>query len=617
MSFRLPSQHIEDLPTETHDNREVSDSSSDEDDADDETWDDWVSDSMSSRPCKSLFDSSEFPSAGAALEHDRTAHGFDLEKHCTRLGLDVHQRIRLINWIRKENPKVSAVTALDGSETLFSSDAYLIPVLEDDPLLRQLIFAPKTSGKLIRNFDPELQSDDWSDEDEDEPSEGAKSSQAPTDLNHAMLQIRRLEEKLRKSRQDFADYRGFVSQKLNLAGLAESLRDPIPSSSTSVAIPLRDDDSHYFQSYGENDIHAVMIQDKVRTASYASFILKNRSLFENAVVLDVGCGTGILSLFAARAGAKRVFAVDASDIAEKAERIVKTNGLDHVIKVIRGKVEDISLPDDVPHVDVIISEWMGYALLYESMLDSVLHARDRFLRPDKGVMAPSQTKMMFALCDASEIYKERVGFWNDVYGFDLSTMAEDVYNDAIVDVVGPESVASEPFVIKDLLLADITTRQLDFTMPFTLVSTTARRTKINAFVLYFDTFFTTTGERVSDDTKVHVIHEGDPVLAELWPLGGRPHITRRMSSGEGLKPPSPVITSFSTGPKSTPTHWKQTLFLLRDPIRADEGTVVQGVFKLRKSTENSRELEVEIHYAVRDSESTELGDAIIQTFKVR
>lgn len=79
------------------------------------------------------------------------------------------------------------------------------------------------------------------------------------------------------------------------------------------------------------DIHSVMIQDKVRTATYASFILTTPQLFKDAVVLDVGCGTGILSLFAARAGAKRVFAVDASDIAEKAEKIVKANGFDHVI----------------------------------------------------------------------------------------------------------------------------------------------------------------------------------------------------------------------------------------------------------------------------------------------
>ncbi len=83
--------------------------------------------------------------------------------------------------------------------------------------------------------------------------------------------------------------------------------------------------------------------------------------------------------------------------------------------VIRGKVEDIKLPDGYDHVDIIISEWMGYALLYESMLDSVLHARDRFLRPE-GIMAPSQCKMMFALCDAGDLFKERIGFWSDIYG---------------------------------------------------------------------------------------------------------------------------------------------------------------------------------------------------------
>lgn len=164
-----------------------------------------------------------------------------------------------------------------------------------------------------------------------------------------------------------------------------------------------------------SDIHAVMIQDQVRTSSYAHFILKNPNLFRDAIVLDVGCGTGILSLFAARSGAKRVIAVDASEIAEKAKKIVKANDFEDTITVIQGKVENVVLPDGISQVDIIISEWMGYALLYESMLDSVLVARDRFLRAG-GVMAPSQCKMMIALCDAREIYKDRIGFWDDVYG---------------------------------------------------------------------------------------------------------------------------------------------------------------------------------------------------------
>ena len=90
-------------------------------------------------------------------------------------------------------------------------------------------------------------------------------------------------------------------------------------------------------------------------------------------MLDVGCGTGILSLFAARAGTKRVFGVDNSSIALLAKQVVLDNHLDHIITIIRGKVEEIELP--VPKVDIIISEWMGYCLFYESMLDTVLYAR--------------------------------------------------------------------------------------------------------------------------------------------------------------------------------------------------------------------------------------------------
>ncbi len=86
-----------------------------------------------------------------------------------------------------------------------------------------------------------------------------------------------------------------------------------------------------------------------------------------------------------------------------------------VPSVVQGKIEDITLPDGIEKVDIIVSEWMGYALLYESMLDSVLRARDRFLKPG-GVMAPSQCRMMLGLCEATDIYKERIGFWNDIYG---------------------------------------------------------------------------------------------------------------------------------------------------------------------------------------------------------
>lgn len=68
-------------------------------------------------------------------------------------------------------------------------------------------------------------------------------------------------------------------------------------------------------------------------------------------------------------------------------------------------------------------------------------------------------------------------------------------------------------------------------------------------------------------TDVKVVKEGDVVLAELWPVGGKPAPKRRRSMGVDKD----SITSFSTGPQSVPTHWKQTLFLLREPISVTEG----------------------------------------------
>lgn len=66
-----------------------------------------------------------------------------------------------------------------------------------------------------------------------------------------------------------------------------------------------------------------------------------------------------------------------SNIIHQAREIVKDNHLSDKITLIQGKMEEVELP--VKHVDIIISEWMGYFLLYESMLDTVLVARDKYL----------------------------------------------------------------------------------------------------------------------------------------------------------------------------------------------------------------------------------------------
>ena len=66
------------------------------------------------------------------------------------------------------------------------------------------------------------------------------------------------------------------------------------------------ENDYYFDSYAQISIHEEMLKDSVRTNAYKDAILNNKHLFKNKVVLDVGCGTGILSMFAAQAGAKHV-----------------------------------------------------------------------------------------------------------------------------------------------------------------------------------------------------------------------------------------------------------------------------------------------------------------------
>lgn len=66
---------------------------------------------------------------------------------------------------------------------------------------------------------------------------------------------------------------------------------------------------YYFDSYAHYGIHEEMLKDEVRTLTYRNAMIHNKHLFKNKVVLDIGCGTGILSMFAAKAGAEHVIGV--------------------------------------------------------------------------------------------------------------------------------------------------------------------------------------------------------------------------------------------------------------------------------------------------------------------
>ncbi len=184
-------------------------------------------------------------------------------------------------------------------------------------------------------------------------------------------------------------------------------------------------------------------------------------------MLDIGCGTGILSIFAARAGAKHVYAIENAEIALFAVEIIKRNGLQDKITVIKGKMEEISLP--VPKVDIIISEWMGYFLLYESMLDSVLWARDKYLVAD-GKMLPDKLHMYVAAIEDGNYKKQKREFWNDVYGVNMSCLQTTVMREPLVDIVSSNAIISTPSKILELNLCKMKPSEVEFTAEYSLKS---------------------------------------------------------------------------------------------------------------------------------------------------
>mmetsp|Transcript_2435 Transcript_2435/g.8175 ORF Transcript_2435/g.8175 Transcript_2435/m.8175 type:complete len:439 (-) Transcript_2435:160-1476(-) len=184
----------------------------------------------------------------------------------------------------------------------------------------------------------------------------------------------------------------------------------LPAIDGLVADVLPDKDKMYFNDYSTLVQQQGMLQDQVRTSIYQFAILENAADFRGKRVLDVGAGTGILSFFAARAGAARVFAVEASGMARHAEQLAAANGLAGEVSVLNQRVEDVELDE---RVDILISEPLGIALVNERMLESYLVARDRLLKPG-GKMYPDQAVLYAAPFTDAALYAEqqqKLHFW--------------------------------------------------------------------------------------------------------------------------------------------------------------------------------------------------------------
>jgi len=317
-------------------------------------------------------------------------------------------------------------------------------------------------------------------------------------------------------------------------------------------------DADYFTSYSDLRVHEDMLRDFARTDAYRKAIAA--ADLEGKVVLDVGGGTGVLSIFAAREGkAKRVYCVEASAIGAVAEQAVRANNVGGTVVVLRGRMEDVVLPETV---DVIVSEWMGFGLLYEAMLDSVLLARDRWLKPDVGRLLPDTATMRVALLGNDVHYHGNVRFWDsvmrDAYGLDYGFVRSPQWrrdgdrDEVVLEHVPPECVLSRPATVATIDLATATVDSLKrIESTFELQAIVAA--PLHGVVVWFDVDFNSN-------------------------RGG----------GGGSK------TTLSTSPYATETHWKQTCLYshVGQPVDLAQDDRVTGTLALVRPAAFKRHLEI-------------------------
>src|SRR5437762_8795436 len=156
-----------------------------------------------------------------------------------------------------------------------------------------------------------------------------------------------------------------------------------------------------------------LLADRVRTESYRDAIFA--TIRSGDIVADVGCGSGILSFFAAQAGAKRVIAIDEGPVIELARSLAIENKLDQKIVFINASSFDVTLEEKV---DVIVTETMGNNGLDEQIVRAVDDARRRWLRED-GAIVPRSIDVIVAPTDLAPH-----PLFGTSYGIDFSRLRE-------------------------------------------------------------------------------------------------------------------------------------------------------------------------------------------------
>jgi predicted RNA methylase len=250
-------------------------------------------------------------------------------------------------------------------------------------------------------------------------------------------------------------------------------------------------------------IHAMMLNDRTRTSRFVEALA--HVIEPNDIVVDIGTGSGVLAVAAAQAGASRVYAIEAGDMARLARDVVRANRLEDRIHVVEGWSTQVNLPE---RADVLVSEIIGEIPLDERILEATLDARRRLIKPGARFVPERLKIMAFPVTippsdlGRRTITAESVGRWKAWYGVEFKPLAQAASNSSHVMLLDPETASllaplSDPAVVADLDLAAFQAVQVkgDATIPIHTGGA------LNGVLLYFDIALTPSLSLSTDPSK--------------------------------------------------------------------------------------------------------------------
>ena len=225
--------------------------------------------------------------------------------------------------------------------------------------------------------------------------------------------------------------------------------------------------------FSDIEMQLWMLNDEIRVEAYEKAIL--RGVKEGDVVVDVGAGTGLLSMLACRAGARRVYAIEETRIIDLARSLAKDNGYEQRITFLRGNSRKLELPE---RADAVVTETIGSFVFSEEIVSTLEDARARFLKPG-GVLIPERVTVFLA---PIESFEEGVGLLErPIRGLDFRHAAVCLARDTVTAArkIERRHYLDEPRAVYDI---DFKTVAASMSFDRTLCFTARREGTLHGFV---------------------------------------------------------------------------------------------------------------------------------------